>query len=148
MDFKSVADLEKYLQKKVSESLQIDVALESRQLMREHIQNDVYETYTPYSSDGITPHYERTFALIDSCITNVIGSDTIELKNTRIGENGENIPRIIEYGGHYGWGYRRHLDTEIGTRPFFANTYKDLAMGKAKIFMKMALIKRGLKVEQ
>lgn len=148
MDFKSLAELEKYLQKKVTESLQIDVALESRQLMREHIQKDVYEVYTPYSSDGVTPHYERTFALIDSCITNAIGNNTIELKNTRAGENGENISGIIEFGGHYKWGYKRFLDKEIGKRPFFSNTYKELASGKARLFMRLALIRRGLKVEK
>jgi len=146
MDLKSWADLEKHLNKKISEGLQMDVALDSRQLMRDHIQNDVYEVYTPYSSDGVTPHYERTFALIDSCITNAIGSNVIELKNTRTGENGENIPGIIEYGGHYKWGYKRYLDAEIGPRPFFSNTYKELANGRARLFMKNALIKRGLNV--
>jgi len=139
MDFKSWADLEKHLNKTISESLQIDVALESRQLMREHIQNDVYEAYTPLD-------YERTFETINSCVTNSIGNNTIELKNTREGSNGEDIPQILEYGKGYTWG--RNLDERIGPRPFFANTYKDLAMGKAKIFMKYALLKRGLKLEK
>ena len=147
MEFKNLADLEKYLSKQISESLQTDVALEGRHLMREHIQTDVYEAYTPYSTDGVTPHYERTFALIDSCETNVISSDTIELKNTRVGESGENIPSIIENGGHYTWGYTRNLDEEIGPRAFIDRTRQDLKKGLAKKYMENALKKRGLNVE-
>ena len=136
MDFKSISDLEKYLQKKISESLQSDVALDSRQLMREHIQNDVYEEYVP-------THYDRSWRLIDSCITTPIGDNAIELKNTRRGDEGEDIPYILEYGKGYSWGV--DLDERIGPRPFFANTYRELAMGKARIFMKIALGKRGIK---
>jgi hypothetical protein len=147
MDFKSLKDLEKYLQKQISESLQTDVALESRQLMREHIQDDVYAKYTPYSTDGVTPHYIRTFQLMADCETNTISDDTIELKNTRVGEHGENIPGIIESGGHYTWGYTRNLDEEIGPRPFINRTRQDLKKGLAKKYMKNALKKRGFIVE-
>jgi hypothetical protein len=146
-DFKSLKDLEKYLNKKIQESLQTDVASESRQLMREHIQDDVYSAYTPYSTDGVTPHYKRTWELMNSCKTDMLDSNTLELKNTRVGENNENIPAIIENGGHYTWGYVRNLDEEIGKRPFVSNTRNDLSRGKLKRYMSDALKKRGLSVD-
>jgi len=136
VEFKTVSELEKYLLKQISDSLQTDVALESRHLMREHIQDDVYNEYIP-------THYERSWKLIDSCKTTNISNDTIELTNTRRGDESEDIPYILEYGKGYSWGV--DLDERIGPRPFFANTYKELAMGKARIFMKMALGKRGIK---
>lgn len=135
MDFKSLSELELYLQKKIAESLQIDVAADSRFLMMEKIQTDVYEAYSP--SD-----YIRTWETIASVETTSVGSDAIELKNTREGDYGENIPQILEYGKNYSWG--KNLDARIGPRPFFANTYKDLASGKAISFMKKALMKRGI----
>ena len=138
MEFKTVGELEKYLLKQISDSLQTDVALESRHLMREHIQTDVYNEYIP-------THYERSWELINSCKTTNINSDTIELTNTRKGDEGENIPSIIEYSKGYSWGI--DLDERIGPRPFFAKTYEDLSKSKARLFMKNALNKRGFKTE-
>ena len=134
-EFKTLIELESYLSKIVSESLQIDVALESRHLLREHIQTDVYEAYTPFD-------YIRTFETINSVITTPIGDDTIELTDTRRGDNDENIPYILEYGKGYSWG--NNLDERIGPRPFMAETYKALAEGKVRLFMKIALKKRGI----
>jgi len=138
VEFKTVSELEKYLLKQISDSLQTDVALESRHLMREHIQDDVYNEYIP-------THYERSWKLIDSCKTTNISNDTIELTNTRRGDEGENIPYIIEYSKGYQWGI--DLDDRIGTRPFFAKTYEDLSKSKARLFIKNALNKRGFKTE-
>ena len=138
MDFKSVSDLEKYLLKQISESLQKDVASDGRQLMREHVQDDVYSQYTPLD-------YERVWGLINSCESSMLNGDTLKLTNTRKGDEGENIPSIIEYSKGYSWGI--DLDERIGPRPFFAKTYEDLSKSKARLFMKNALNKRGFKTE-
>jgi len=135
MDFKSLVELESYLQKQITESLQIDVALEGRHLMREKIQTEVYETYSPLD-------YIRSYETINSVITTPIGDDTIELRDTRRGDNGENIPYILEYGKGYTWG--TNLDERIGPRPFMEETYKVLAEGKLRLFMKIALKNRGI----
>jgi len=135
MDFKDLKSLELYLQKKISESLQTDVALESRHLIREKIQTVVLEAYIPQD-------YIRTYETINSCVSIPIGNYTIELKNTREGDNGENIPYILESGVGYSWG--NNLDERIGPRPFMRKTYEDLAIGKARLFMKIALKKRGI----
>jgi len=140
MEFKSVSELEKYLLKQVSESLQKDVASDGRQLMREHVQDDVYAQYRP--SD-----YERTWQLINSCESSMMTGDTLKLTNTRKGDEGEDVPSIIENGGHYKWGYIRNLDEIIGERPFIKNTFVDLRNGMAKLSLMEAFKKKGFKIE-
>lgn len=140
MEFKTLAELEKYLLKQISDSLKTEVALDSRDLMREHIQDDVYSQYRP-------SEYERTFELINSCETSMETSDTLKLTNARKGDEGEDVPNIIEYGKGYKWGYIRNLDEIIGPRPFIKNTFLDLRSGKAKVFLGNALHNRGFKIE-
>lgn len=145
--FKNVKELEKYLQKQITNSLKTDVSKKSIELMKEHIEEDVYKAYTPYSTDGITPHYERTYKLLNSNEANMIDDNTLELTNSRSDEKSSRyIVPVIEYGKGYEWGYTRDLDEEIGERPFMRNTAKDLRDGKAKEFMAEALKKRGLNV--
>ena len=136
MEFKTVSELEKYLLKQISESLKTDVASDGRDLMREHVQDDVYDQYRP--SD-----YERTWELINSCKSSMVSSDTLKLTNTRKGDEGEDVPSIIENGGHYKWGYIRNLDEIIGPRPFIENTFVDLRNGFGKLFIKNSLDKKG-----
>jgi len=140
MEFKTVSELEKYLLKQISESLKTDVASDGRDLMREHVQDDVYDQYRP--SD-----YERTWELINSCKSSMVSSDTLKLTNTRKGDEGEDVPSIIENGGHYKWGYIRNLDEIIGPRPFMARTYEELENGRAKLFLRNSLEKRGFKTQ-
>lgn len=137
MEFKTVSELEKYLLKQISQSLEKDVAFEGRDLMREHIQKDVYEQYTP-------THYDRTWELINSCDSSMETNDALELTNTRQGKNGNDVPYVIEYGKGYTYS---HLDEVIGARPFMKKTYEDLAKGRAKLFLRNAFIKRGFKIE-
>jgi len=136
VEFKTVSELEKYLLKQISESLKTDVASDGRDLMREHVQDDVYDQYRP--SD-----YERTWELINSCKSSMVSSDTLKLTNTRKGDEGEDVPSIIENGGHYKWGYIRNLDEIIGPRPFIENTFVDLRNGFGKLFIKNSLDKKG-----
>ena len=77
----------------------------------------------------------------------MIFNDTLKLTNTRKGDQGEDVPSVIEYSRGYKWGYIRNLDEIIGPRPFFANTYKELSNGKAKMFLRNAFTKRGFKTE-
>jgi len=140
MEFKTVSELEKYLLKQISESLKTDVASDGRDLMREHVQDDVYDQYRP--SD-----YERTWELINSCKSSMVSSDTLKLTNIRKGDEEEDVPNIIENGGHYKWGYIRNLDEIIGKRPFIENTFLDLRNGWGKLFLKNSLEKRGFKTQ-
>lgn len=146
-NFSNLNELKKYLQEQITDSLKTDVSEKSIELMEEHIKKDVYEAYTPYSTDSRTPYYKRTYKLLNSNETNMIDDNTLELTNTRSEEERDRyIVSVIEYGKGYEWGYTRNLDEEIGERPFIENTAKDLKDGKAKDFMAEALKKRGLNV--
>ena len=141
--FKSLKDLNKYLQNKLTDGLKTDVARNSIKLMQKHVQEDVYDAYTPYSTDGVTPHYERTGKLMDSSVAQMLDDNTLEVTNIRADqESGRHIVPVIEYGKGYEWGYTRNLDEEIGARPFITKTRKELEEGKAKEFVKEALEKR------
>jgi hypothetical protein len=89
--FKNVKELEKYLQKQITNSLKTYVSKKSIELMKEHIEEDVYKAYTPYSTDGITPHYERTYKLLNSNEANMIDDNTLELTNSRSDEKAVDI---------------------------------------------------------
>jgi hypothetical protein len=141
-------EIEKKLNKKIHDAMKDEVFEKVRDVMQDHIMDDVYKKYTPYSTDGKTPHYERTYELIrDETIDGkMINDNTLEVKNTR-SENDRNIVEVIETGKGYEWGYTRNLDEEIGDRPFIKNTRKDLLEhGQHINALKLGLKKRGVDV--
>ena len=141
--FKNLKDLEKFLQRTITSSLASDVAEKSKELMKENKQTEVYDVYTPYSTDGVTPYYERTYQLLNSNESRMVDDNTLELTSPRgKGDNGEDIASAVEYGGQYTWGYTRDLNEEIGERPFMEVTAEELENGKLKKYMKAALVKR------
>ena len=137
-DFKSLKDLEKYLEKQINDSLKTDVAEKSKNLMEQHIETDVYSTYSP-------THYIRTGELLRSVVTNMLDENTLTILNIR-SDGTRYIPYVIEYGKGYEWG-DGSLDARIGARPFISNTRKELESGLAREFMRDALKKRGLDVK-
>lgn len=144
-EFNTMNQLEKYLNDIIKEALNTDVAEIAKENMQLHIQRDVYKPYTPYSTDGKTPHYERTGELLQDVETTVEGN-TLILEDTR-SENGRDIVKVIEEGKGYEWGYKRNLDTEIGKRPFVENTFEDLSKGLANESLKQGLKRQGINVE-
>ena len=147
MEIRSLSQLEKALKQKIQHAMEDEVAKTAKDTMQEKIQTEVYNKYTPYSTDGKTPHYERTYELLESVKTNMVNDNTLELTNTR-SDGDRYIPEIIEYGQGYEWGYTRDLDEEIGARPFIAKTHEALDKeGIYKQALKKGLQQRGLKVE-
>ena len=146
MEFSNLNQLEKYLNDKIRNALDTNVAETAKETMQMHIQRDVYATYTPYSTDMETPHYIRTGQLLQDVEHSMINDNTLEIKDTR-NENGRDIVEVIEEGKGYEWGYRRDLDEEIGARPFVENTAIDLEKGLAKEALKQGLKRQGLIVE-
>jgi hypothetical protein len=139
--FNNLKEMLEYIQKQANETLQDEVFETTRDVMQEHIQEDVYDAYTPAD-------YERTYELIsDDNIEGKVADNTLTVKNTR--HDGDRyVPEIIEEGKGYNWGYIRDLDEEIGARPFIANTKKDLQTNKQHVqAMKEGLKKRGLDVD-
>jgi hypothetical protein len=135
-NFNTIAELENYLNGKLNETLKNDVANQSKQLMQEHIDKDVYEAYTP-------KEYERTGQLRADVVVDMVDGNTLEIKDIR-NDDGKDIVKIIESGKGYDWS--SSLDDIIGARPFVRNTRNDLKNGKAKKYLKQGLIARGLKV--
>lgn len=145
--FSDLDNLFKHIEKKyIKNSLNTSVKKEAVKTMQEHIQKDVYDAYTPYSTDGKTPHYERTGKLLKEIEAELIDENTLVIENTR-SENGRDIVDIIEHGKGYDWGYVRNLDEEIGARPFVENTRKSLSDGRVEKIIKDDLRKRGLNVK-
>jgi len=150
--FKNMKDLNKYLQKQIDDALKKEVADEVRSTMIKRIEEDVYEPYTPYSTDGVTPHYERTYELKNpkNIIHYMIKDGMLAIENIRqdTDDSGgyRDIVEILESGRGYDWGYKRDLDKEIGARPFVQNTRNELsASGRHKKALKSGLNKRGIK---
>jgi hypothetical protein len=142
----SMAELEKYINQKISNSLKTDVAATAVKTMQKRIEKDVYNAYTPYSTDGVTPHYERTGQLLKDVQVEIENDNTIVVENIR-NERGRDIVKIIEEGKGYDWGYKRDLNKEIGKREFVKHTYEELASGSAKQALAEGLRKQGLSVE-
>lgn len=144
---RNINELKKYLQKQINDVLQNEVKNEVEETMRNHIQKDVYEAYTPYSTDGKTPHYERTYELLRSIESNLVDDGMLSVENTRH-EGDRDIVSVIEYGQGYQWGYVRDLDEEIGARPFVENTREELRQTNKHVeALKKGLKRQGLDVE-
>jgi hypothetical protein len=139
--FDSLDKLFAHIQKQVTESLKTDVADDAKELLKENKQTEVYDAYTPYSTDGITPHYERTYQLLNSNESKMIDENTLEITSPRgtDSETGVDIAYAVEKGGNYTWGYTRDLNEEMGAREFMGKTKNDLENGKLRESMKKAL---------
>jgi hypothetical protein len=147
--FRNLNDLFKHINKQITESLEKNVADDTKELLKEKKQEVVYDTYTPYSTDGITPHYERTYQLLNSNESKMLDANTLEITSPRgtDSESEVDIAYAVENGGYYSWGYTRDLNEEIGARPFMEETAIELKNGKAKEYLKKALESRGLNVK-
>ena len=157
MDFKSLKDLEKYLQSKIQESLQTDVANDVKELLKEHVKTDVYDQYSP----TLYIRREEDGGLLDDSnyliepikdgvsITNVTTDNGYS--EDYFGDNSSDpntwLVPILEYGVGYNWTRSKIYKMQPYPRPFVENTRKDLLSGLGKKYMKDALQKRGLNVE-
>lgn len=160
MEIRNKKDLEKMLKMVAKKALETEVSKTAKEIMEDKIDTEVYDAYTPYSSDGETPHYERTYKLRESVKTEMIGDNHLILYNDRFDENeqitsensfyhksGRYIPSVLESGEGYEWGYNRDLDSEIGARPFGKKTYEELENGEFKKALIKGIEKQGIKVK-
>jgi hypothetical protein len=117
-NFKNLKDLEKSLNKYINNALQKEVKENVEETMRDKIQTEVYDAYTPTD-------YVRSYELLESIEGKLESDGVLSVENTRQ-EAGKDIVKIIETGKGYTWGYKRNLDEEIGERPFVAETKEEL----------------------
>ena len=159
MDFKSLKDLEKYLQQQVNKSLEKNVTPVVKKIMIEQIEDTVYSAYSPseYKRRG------QDEGLADpENIGGVMVGNTLEIINATAanpdiyihGVKYESINAddyltpIIEYGQ----GYEFHSDDgDSGyeqPRPFIENSRETLRQTKVHVkALKKGLRESGIKVE-
>lgn len=155
-DFKNLKELEKYINKKIKESLVTDVAQGVKETIKEHVQSDVYDQYNP----TMYVRREANGGLLDDdnylikeikdgvSVTNVTtdGGYSEEYYGDYATHPDTWIVPIIESGVGYSWTRSKIYQTQQA-RPFMANSREELRNGKAKRYLKDSLQKRGLKVE-
>lgn len=153
--FKSLKDLNVYLEKQITQTMQKEVAEAVKDEMVEQIDKVVYDAYEPYNLTGGDHHYHRTYKLKDkdNMKATMIDDNTLAVENVRKDEHtGRDVTPVIVDGGPYTWGkasgYTRDLDAEIGARDFIQGTREGLSRKKSHVkALKDALKKQGIKVE-
>jgi hypothetical protein len=139
-EFKSFADLEKYLNQKIKKSLSNEVADVARDTMSKHVMSDVYQAYEP-------TQYQRTGDLYKDISTTMKNDNTLEIENVaRDEESGRLIAPVVESGEGYEWKKSRIYQMQPFPRPFVENTAKELESGLAKQALVDGLRKQGLDV--
>jgi hypothetical protein len=131
-------ELAKYLNKVTNQSLATDVGNKVKQVMQEHVVEDVYDEYTPTI-------YERTGRFAKEIeITSI--QNGVEVSPTRE-ENGRYIPAIIETGKGYSWKGSEIYKTKQ-KRPFVERTIDELVQKNTHVEeLKKSLRKKGLDVK-
>lgn len=142
-------DLQKLLNKikgDVQKSLQIEVGELVKEKISEHVEDDVYDYYTPSL-------YKRTGDLAnkENMEVNVVGDCVIEVVNTTE-HDGKLITPIVESGKGYTYnesnGYPNPPYSYQDERPFMRNTAEELLnTNEHVIVLKTSLAKKGYKME-
>lgn len=137
-EYRDLNALFNYLQKQINNTMENQVAEEVVNVVKGHVESDVYEAYQPKS-------YQREYQLLNNVKSTLINNGTIEINDIRM-DGEKNVTQIVEYGSGYTW--HGNLDETIGPRPFIENSIDDLSMNKQHVeALKKALISKGLQVE-
>lgn len=132
--FRSIAELKAWLDKEAQKGL-IKGSSELVDVMRKHVQTDVYDTYTPAI-------YERSGQLKEDIQVETI-ENGIKIKPVRTDEaTGKYIPAVIESG--VGYDFSGSFEKP---RPFVANTKAELQQSKQHVeVLKKALKSEGIDI--
>lgn len=154
---KSLSQLQKYIQKDVNDILEKEIAPRMEWLLKEHIQKDVYDVYSPNMYDrrgkngGLLDPANIKSNVYDGLLE--IYDDALAFpyyykrgKRRKSKNAGQPLSNIIESGVGYDitdWDYYGE------PRPFMHNTYDDLVeMGEPSHLIKRALqILKGYEVK-
>jgi hypothetical protein len=137
-DFKSLAEVAKYLQDKANSALKNEVAEAARDEMQIQIQEQVYDVYDPqvyvrrgYNDGLIDPHNIEIQA---------VGDDSISIENIAY-DGMRNVPYIVESGEGY---FSGAPDVLTKGRKFTEATRESLRQGKFKLAMQKGLKRQGI----
>lgn len=129
--FKSIEELEKYIEQQATEILATEGLKEVRKTMQKNVETEVYSKYTP--NNGEPYRYERrktNGGLQDEqniVVTNK-RSDGVDIENITTGTRGYRLDEVIESGKGYEYTYNRDGANPPYTKPrrFVNKTYEDL----------------------
>lgn len=144
--FKSVKELEEYLQEQIMDSLKTDVAEKTIELEKEHVKIDVYKKYKPKEyvrrkeDGGLLDDENYLVEEIENGIK--ISNITRDNGYATPSDPDRYVAPIVEDGVGYTWEDSEIYQMQPYPRPFIKETRKDLKKGKLKEFMKKALEKR------
>lgn len=153
-DFKSIAELEKYLKTIVNFCLQTDVAQDIKELIKEHVETDVYAKYQPSQymrrkeNGGLLDDNNYLVKPIKDgvSITNITTDNGYS--EEMYGDFGTHpdtwIVPIIETGIGYSWTESRIYKKPFA-RPFIDNTRNDLFKGLGRQYLKKSLLNHNIK---
>lgn len=150
-EFKSLAELNAYLQKQIDKSLQTDVAENTKDLIKKHVETDVYAKYSPTEyirrkeDGGLLDDENYLITPIENgvSIENITRDDGYATPS----DPDRLVAPIVEDGVGYTWEWSKIYQKQPYPRPFIGNTRDELAKGKAKEFLKKSLQGKGFKVE-
>jgi hypothetical protein len=145
MDFKSLAELEKYLTQKINDALENEVSHVARNTLKEHVIDDVYDKYEP-------TQYQRQGAdggLMDdkNIYAGLVDDGELVVRSTRVDEDDprKDIASIVEFGTGYTWEKSKIYHMQPFPRPFHAETAKELdEKGLAKNALEKGLNRQGI----
>lgn len=138
-----LARISKRLQPKINEIMQKDVYEEVEKIARKHVKEDVYDAYEPIM-------YDRKKLLLSSWGMEKT-SDGIAVYNTRYGENGVYVPKIVETGEGYKYplvarAWKKKSNSN-NSRPFLENARQEIkTSGTVTEILEKGLKQKGIKV--
>ncbi|MET3209904.1 UNVERIFIED_CONTAM: hypothetical protein ABIC26_002852 [Paenibacillus sp. PvR008] len=135
------AELERLLKQKIASALQVDVAHTVKDNLKQSIEDNVYDVYTPTvyerqrDQGGLTD--ERNIAV------EMIGQDTVSIESQRM-DGSKNVSLVVETGQ----GYDFEFAYSGRPRPFVEKTVEELHNTNAHVAaLHRGLERQGLDVE-
>ncbi len=137
--FRNLNALELYIKNEIYKSLEDDVAKEVVDTMKDRINEDVYNAYSP----TLYERRKENGGLLDDAnfLTEMVDDNTLKVKNVTHG-SGKYIVPIIEEGVGYTWENSNIYGRQPFPRPFVANTREELRGEKLRLAISKALQKR------
>ena len=144
-EYKNFTEAIKDVKEKINITLQNEVAEDIKELMKQHIKDDVYGVYTSSAKVPYVRRKENGGLLDDNNFQITFIKDKLIIKNITNGkDNDEWIIPIIETGKGYTWEKSEIYQTKQA-RPFNELTQEDLEGGKfLKILKKHLYMKYGI----
>lgn len=145
--------IERQINMRINNALKREVASQVKKTMAKVIDVVVYARYQPYNRDGGSFHYHRTYQLKEKKNIKAYIKNPAQLyvRNVYRGVQNVDVPKIIETGKEYDWGYQtnpnwRNLDREIGARPFHQQTAEQLRVSRKHVeALRRGLHRQGIK---